>query len=453
MSPAGASPALVALGKARLALECAWRRSDAILCFVAPSALGERPILDRPSFLSLGGHLPAFAWIEIGRGVLGRTPFAPALDALFERGPAPAPGTPGETVDSPSWAGIAAYRDRVRRELRAGLDDLAASGSASAGSSANGGAVRRGAESVARVVEHEARVHEGLLAMLARLPARRKIRPADLAPPRAGTGLDAARVAVAAGPARLGPPPPVAGAAAEGDRGMRVVDVPAFTIDSVPVRNADFLRFVEDGGYDSAAHWTASDAAWRARAGLSHPLGWTWRDGSWTVRTAFEDVAFDDAAGWPACVSLAEARAYARWRGARLPTEAEWHRAAYGSPAGTGRAYPWGDAPPTPAHGAFDVIDWSPSPVGSHPWGASAWGIHELAGNGWEWTETVAATHAGSAACRHACTGRAAAGNDDPRFVLCGGSWATSRALLGGSLRHGARADDPFVFSKFRLVW
>jgi formylglycine-generating enzyme required for sulfatase activity len=93
-----------------------------------------------------------------------------------------------------------------------------------------------------------------------------------------------------------------------------------------------------------------------------------------------------DVAGWPAYVSLAEARAYARWRGGRLPTEAQFHRAAYGQPGGGERACPWSADTPAPARGNFDFRCWAPTPVGSSPRGASAWGVHELVGNGWEWT-------------------------------------------------------------------
>ena len=152
------------------------------------------------------------------------------------------------------------------------------------------------------------------------------------------------------------------------------------------------MEFVDAGGY--------RDAALVARRGLG--LGRRRerdrairRSGSATRRRAgtgaamFERVPLPPA--WPVYVTWAEARAYARWRGRRLPTEAEFHRAAFGTPDGQrARAIPWGDALRRAGRPAnFDFARWDPEPVGAHPDGASAFGVHDLVGNGWEWTSTV----------------------------------------------------------------
>src|SRR5678815_4728126 len=89
---------------------------------------------------------------------------------------------------------------------------------------------------------------------------------------------------------------------------------------------------------------------------------------------------------WPAYVSHAEASAYARWAGKRLPTEAEWQRATHVSNGGAERAFPWGDETPGPEHGYFDFKRWDPTPVDAFPRGRSAFGLDGLLANGWEWT-------------------------------------------------------------------
>jgi len=154
---------------------------------------------------------------------------------------------------------------------------------------------------------------------------------------------------------------------------------------------------------------------------------------------------------WPVYGSQADAEAFARWRGARLPTEAEFQRAAYGTPDGRDARYPWGEEAPSSRHGVFDFCGWDPEPAGSHPAGRSAWGIDDLVGNGWEWTSTPFAPFAGFRAMP-SYPEYSADFFDGEHFVIKGASPATARELLRPSFRNWFRARYPYVYATFRLV-
>jgi formylglycine-generating enzyme required for sulfatase activity len=234
--------------------------------------------------------------------------------------------------------------------------------------------------------------------------------------------------------------------------------VPAFTVDSVPVGNGDFLEFLDSGGYRRPELWRPVDWAWRVREGREHPAFWEQSGKGFACRTVFDLLPLDRVAGWPAYVSLAEARAFARWRGGRLPSEVEFHRAAYGQPDGGDRAFPWSDdrgaadGGGAAGRGNFGFRHWAPAPRGSHPDGASAWGIHELVGNGWEWTDTTFDGFPGFSACTPGYPGYSADFFDGKHFVLKGASWATDATLVRPSFRNWYQAHYPYVFAKFRCV-
>jgi formylglycine-generating enzyme required for sulfatase activity len=154
---------------------------------------------------------------------------------------------------------------------------------------------------------------------------------------------------------------------------------------------------------------------------------------------------------WPVYVSQAEASAYARWRGLQLPTEAQYQRAAYGSPDGRERIHPWGSTPPSPAHGVFDFSSWDPEPAGSHPPGASAWGIDDLVGNGWEWTSTVFAPFPGFRPLA-SYPEYSADFFDGEHYVMKGASPATARELIRPTFRNWFRPRYPYVYATFRCV-
>jgi formylglycine-generating enzyme required for sulfatase activity len=159
-------------------------------------------------------------------------------------------------------------------------------------------------------------------------------------------------------------------------------------MDSLAVTNGEFFDFVRSGAYDDEVHWRAEDWRWKNIEEKEHPSCWVKRQEGWCYRAMFDELPLQRVSSWPVYVSLAEARAYAKWRGKRLPTEAEFHRAAYYGPDGHESAYPWGNGMPAAHHGNFAFASWSPIPVGSRPAGASRWGVWGLVGNGWELTDT-----------------------------------------------------------------
>lgn len=415
------------------ALVAAWERSDALFTWLSEAALLERPIPLRQPFLFYLGHLPAFAWNHLGRRTLDFPAFDPDLDVLFERGIDPPDQTavPDPRAAWPSLARVRGYRERVRETLRSVLD------------------LPEVQDVLPMVVEHELMHHETLLYMLQRLPHSKK-RPPALEPRRRGPVVESgASIEIPAGLAVLG-----------ADRGgsfrwdneepAHLVKVPAFRIDTLPVTNGEFLVFVEADGYHDPALW--SPAAWRriTEGGSTLPQFWRW-DADLRVVSLFDDVPFEVAEDWPVSVTHAEAAAYAKWAGARLPTEAEFHRAAYGGPEGGERGHPWGETPPTAAHGNFGFRRREPEPVGTHPEGASAFGVQELVGNGWEWTATPFRPFPRFVAMR-AYPGYSADFFDEEHYVLKGASWATDDRLVRRSFRNWFRPHYPYVFSKFRCA-
>src|SRR5688572_14029802 len=152
------------------------------------------------------------------------------------------------------------------------------------------------------------------------------------------------------------------------ERPRHRVDLDAYQIDTYEVTNARYARFVEAGGYTTPALWSSAGWAWKNRLHVTQPAHWT--NPAWNGPT-------QPVVG----VSWFEAEAFCRFVGKRLPTEAEWEKAARGDDE---REFPWGnDWDPTRTNGppGGSVT----TPVGSYPSGVSAYGIHDLAGNAWEW--------------------------------------------------------------------
>ena len=154
---------------------------------------------------------------------------------------------------------------------------------------------------------------------------------------------------------------------------------------------------------------------------------------------------------WPVYVSHAEAAAYCRWAGKKLPSEAQWHRAAYGAPDGTERSYPWGETAPDRTRGNFNFESWDAGPVDAHPAGASAFGIFDLLGNGWEWTSTHFGPFPGFRAAPY-YPGYSANFFDGRHFVMKGGSPQTDACMLRRSFRNWFQPRYSYVYTTFRCV-
>jgi formylglycine-generating enzyme required for sulfatase activity len=156
-------------------------------------------------------------------------------------------------------------------------------------------------------------------------------------------------------------------------------------------------------------------------------------------------------ASWPVYVSHAEASAYARWAGKKLPTEEQWQRAAYGAPEGRERTYPWGEEPPEFWRGNFNQERWDPSAVDEHPEGGSAFGVFDLLGNGWEWTSTEFAPLPGFEPFEF-YRGYSADFFDGKHYVMKGGSSRTDACMLRRSYRNWFQPHYPYIYSSFRCT-
>lgn len=419
-------------------LEHARRLTDALLARVRPARLHERPIAERHRFVFYLGHLDAFDW-NLLAAPLGEHRAHP-FDALFAFGVDPLDGAnPDDTPASwPDAREIDEYIAATRRRLDARLPRALADD-------------HREPETAPLAFVLEAAIEHRLMhaETLAYLLHRSRIeRPLRRAPP--SRTLAAEFVRIPAGTATLGRRREDWRTFAwDNEYGEHPVEVEEFEISRRMVSNGEFLRFVDAGGYEEPAHWSPPDWRWRVEHDVAHPPFWEREADRWRLHTLSERLPLPR--DWPVYVSHAEAAAYARWAGAALPSEAQWQRAAYGTPDGGERDYPWGAAPPTARHGNFDFHDERPHAVDAHPDGASAFGVEGLLGNGWEWTSTPFAPLPGFVPFAF-YPGYSADFFDGRHYVLKGGGPFTAACLLRRSFRNWFQPHYPHVHAGFRCA-
>jgi len=423
-------------------LQEARARSEELFNIVRPAALYDRPVSERHRIIFYLGHLEAFDWNLLSEP-LGLSAFDSDFDKLFAFGIDPVEGglPTDEPGDWPTVDRVRGYNTRLREKLDAAIR--------AAGAGDPGLASLEYGRLLEVAIEHRLMHSETLCYMLHQLPVNRKYgQPMATLPPTQPHARR--RMKIPAGTATLG--------LARGDEGpfgwdnefeKHRVEVPAFAIDANNVTNGDYLRFIRDGGYERRNLWSDSGWGWITSQEHRCPSFWIPGEDSWSYRTMFAEISLP--LDWPVYVSHDEASAYARWLGKELPSEAEWHRAAYGTCSGVEREYPWGAEAPAARHGNFDFERWDPVPAGSYPEGKSDFGVADLVGNGWEWTRTIFAPFAGFQPFSF-YPGYSANFFDGKHFVMKGGSPRTAACMLRRSFRNWFQPHYPYVYATFRCV-
>jgi iron(II)-dependent oxidoreductase len=379
-------------------------------------------------------HIGSQEELWLVRDVGGREPLRPEIDGLYDafqhsrasRVELPLL-TPPETR-----AYVAEVRDKA-------LDALSAS-------PLGGRRLEEHGFAFGMIVQHEQQHDE---TMLATHQLRTGAPVLQAPPPPRGRPLAGREVLVPGGPFTMGTS--TEAWALDNERPAHVVDLPAFWIDTAPVTNAEYAEFIAAGGYADPRWWTG--AGWRHRvdAGLTAPQSWR-QDGSgeWYRRRfgVLEPVPADEPVVHVCCH---EADAYAAWAGRRLPTEAEWEKAARFDPAtGRSRRYPWGDGDPTPRHANLGQRHLQPAPVGAYPDGASPLGVQQLMGDVWEWTASGWHPYPGFEVFPYPEYSQVFFGGD--YRVLRGGSFGTDPAAVRATFRNWDLPIRRQIFSGFRLA-
>ena len=301
----------------------------------------------------------------------------------------------------------------------------------------------------AMLAQHEAQHTETILQTIQLIdglvfaPSRR------VPPPAAAVPLAAREVLVPAGPFAMGTDDTTW--AYDNERPRHVVELPAFRIGAAPVTNGEFLAFVEDGGYRRRELWTDAGWRWRTANAVERPAQWRCRASGIWHEVAFGEVEPLVVDRPVVHVSWHEADAYARWAGRRLPTEAEWEKAAaWDLVRGVARRYPWGNTPPASLHANLDQRTFAPAAVGAYPAGRSFFGCHQMLGDVWEWTASDFTPYPGFEVFPYPEYSAIHFGRGHK--VLRGGSWATEAVAVRNTFRNWDFPERRQIFAGFRCA-
>ena len=442
-SPAGSQNAEMAAQ-----LERARRRTLALLD--VPTDVQTRQIdpLMSPLVWDLG-HVGNYEEQWLLRALDGRAAIDPRLDHLYNAFEHPRRDRPSLPILGPAQA--RSYNERVREAVLLLLEslDLTPSRDAAAPRSLlDSGFVHR------MVIQHEHQHDETLL-------AAHQLRGEGAEPivtPLRGTSPPPLRhlpemVRIPEGEFRMGTSTDPW--AYDNERPAHRVWLPDYWLDTTPVTNGAYREFVIAGGYRTESLWSAAGWDWRRQEGLVAPQFWSHdvgtdpcvlRFGRWVPLPLSEPVQH---------VCWFEAEAFARWAGKRLPSEAEWEKAATSTPDGSARRYPWGDTPPDATLANLGAANDGPVPVGSLPRGANPWGVEQMIGDVWEWTADDFSPYPGFLEYPYKeysevfFPSTVGAGRYK---VLRGGSWAADPTAVRGTFRNWDLPIRRQIFAGFRCA-
>ncbi|MFD9967770.1 ergothioneine biosynthesis protein EgtB [Streptomyces sp. NPDC059011] len=368
------------------------------------------------------------------RAVAGRDAIRPEIDSVYDAFEHPRAERPTLPLLSPAESRT--YASDIRGRV---LDVLEAH-------PLHGSPLVHAAFAFGMIAQHEQQHDETML-----ITHQLRRGPAALdapEPPGGGTAGLPAEVLVPAGPFTMGTS--AEPWALDNERPAHHRHLDAFHIDTTPVTNGAFQAFVADGGYTDERWWAPEGWEQIRRHHIGAPLFWRREGGEWLRRRfgVTEPVPEDEPV---LHVSWYEADAYARWAGRRLPTEAEWEKAARHDPAsGRSRRYPWGDEDPTPERANLGQRHLRPAPAGAYPEGASPLGVRQLIGDVWEWTSSDFLPYPGFAAFPYREYSEVFFG---PGYkVLRGGSFAVDAVACRGTFRNWDLPVRRQIFSGFRTA-
>ena len=380
------------------------------------------------------------------------------MDALYD--PMATPRTDRDQLPLPTPAEARGYLADVRRQVHVTIAQLGAR----SGAAAAGGPLLQDGCVFHLVAQHEAQHQETMLQAIELredLPycpsfVDRSSWPV-VAPPPSSTVL------VPAGPFIMGTNDQEW--AYDNERPAHQVHVEAFRLATAVVTNGEYLAFMNDGGYARPELWSAKGWGWRQSTGATAPAHWradAAAPGGWRALVFGQLVAID-----PICpvvhVNWYEADAFACWAGKRLPSEAEWEKAAaWDEGRQTSRRYPWGDqgldaaldpacvGAPLLANANLGQRRQGPGPAGAYPGGRSPYGCLQMLGDVWEWTSTWFDGYPGFRSFPYREYSEVFFGSS--YRVLRGGSFVTDVTVARNTFRNWDYPERRQIFSGIRLA-